>query len=256
VKSRKPPLQFPTSFFPAQPLDCVQPAAAFICQPAGRGWTHDLPKTSLPIPHKPLPGAALGLRAACCRFHLPACWPGLDSPPPENLPSNSPPASSRRSPWTACSLLPLSSASLLAGTGLTTSQKPPFQSPTSLFPAQPLDCVQPAAAFICQPAGRGWTHDLPKTSLPIPHKPLPGAALGLRAACCRFHLPACWPGLDTRPPENLPSNSPPASFARSRLRHQSGRQAAAVQSLRRGDASYPSSSSASMAVHLRLNFSP
>jgi hypothetical protein len=126
-------------------LDCVQPAAAFICQPAGRGWTHPLPK---------------------------------------NLPSNS---------------------------------------PTSFFPAQPLDCVQPAAAFFCQPAGRGWTHDLPKTSLPIPHKPLPAAALW--TACSLLPLSSAsllaGAGRTTSPKTSLPI-PPPASFARSRLRHQSG----------------------------------
>ncbi len=31
----------------------------------------------------------LGLRAACCRFHLPACWPRFDSLHASNIPSSS-----------------------------------------------------------------------------------------------------------------------------------------------------------------------
>jgi hypothetical protein len=77
------------------------------------------------------------------------------------------PALFRRRPRTACSLLPLSSASLLAGVGRTPS---------------------------------------PKTSLPIPHQPLPGAAFGLRAACCRFHLAAFWPRLDSPSLNGVPCN--------------------------------------------------
>ncbi len=57
-------------------LDCVQPAAAFICQPAGRDWTHSMPTTFLPIsPSLLSPAAGCGTKAAAGCTHSKACGP-------------------------------------------------------------------------------------------------------------------------------------------------------------------------------------
>jgi hypothetical protein len=115
----------------------------------------------------------------------------------------------------------------------------------------------------CNPSAAHETdqHSADK-SVRTPYSPHPNlisfesaGGFGLRTACCRFDQPACWPGLDSRLPENLPSNSPqlfsPAAgcgrkileeigtFLRivsplpaSRLAHESGSRLHAVQGLR------------------------
>ncbi len=81
--------------------------------------------------------------------------------------------------------------------------------------AKPLDCVQPAAAFICQPAGRGWTHDFSKTFLLI---------------LFTLQPPLFW-SISLLQASAFSITSSAAYLARSRLRHQSGSRLRAVHGL-------------------------